>query len=138
MHLNCASEKNIFVIAATNQAEKVDAAVRRTGRLDKLVYVSPPDLAARREMIALYLNGRPVAAGIDINSVAESLKGYSASDIRFLVDEAARDALRQKLDITEASFHSARIRVPPSIPQDLEAQYKMFEQRGLSSLSSTV
>ena len=45
-HLNNCSEKNVFVIAATNQPDRIDPAVKRTGRLDKLIYVGPPDLEA--------------------------------------------------------------------------------------------
>jgi len=130
-HLNGCSEKNIFVIAATNQAEKIDSAVRRTGRLDKLIYVGPPDPEARREMLALYLNGRPVSADVSLELLAEALEGYSASDVRFLVDEAAREAFRSAQDITSDSFRSAMRRVPPSVPPEMEAQYRAFEQRGL-------
>ena len=103
-HLNGCSEKNVFVIAATNQPDKIDPAVRRTGRLDKLIYVGPPDVEARKEMLALHLEGRPVAADFEIGSIAEALQGYSASDIRFLVDEAARAALKDRQDIGRESF----------------------------------
>jgi hypothetical protein len=54
-HLNECAQKKIFVIAATNEPHKIDAAVRRTGRLDKLIYVGPPDEEARREMLLLHL-----------------------------------------------------------------------------------
>ena len=130
-HLNSCSEKKIFVIAATNRPEKIDSAVRRTGRLDKLIYVGPPDLEARREMLALHLEGRPVAADFDVGALAETLEGYSASDIHFLVDEAARDALKTVQDITNESFRSARVRVQPSVTSEIEAQYRSIEQRGL-------
>ena len=106
-HLNGCSQKNIFVIAATNQPDKIDPAVRRTGRLDKLIYVGPPDLEARKEMLALHLEGRPVAPDLEIESLAEALQGYSASDIRFLVDEAARAALKDRQDIGRESFRIA-------------------------------
>ena len=129
-HLNSCSEKNIFVIAATNQPEKIDPAVRRTGRLDKLIYVGPPDEEARREMLTLHLEGRPVAADFEIGALAENLQGYSASDIRFLVDEAARDALKTRQDITSESFRSAMARIQPSVSSELEAQYRSIEQRG--------
>jgi AAA+ superfamily predicted ATPase len=129
-HLNSCSEKNIFVIAATNQPEKIDPAVRRTGRLDKLIYVGPPDEEARREMLTLHLEGRPVAADFDVGALAEKLKGYSASDIRFLVDEAARDALKTRQDISSESFRSAMARIQPSVTSELEAQYQSIEQRG--------
>jgi ATP-dependent 26S proteasome regulatory subunit len=129
-HLNGCSEKKIFVIAATNQPGKIDPAVRRTGRLDKLIYVGPPDAEARREMLALHLEGRPVATDLDLGTLAEALEGYSASDIRFLVDEAARDALRRTQDITHESFRSAMTRVQPSVTPEIEAQYRSIEQRG--------
>lgn len=130
-HLNSCSERNIFVIAATNQADKIDSAVRRTGRLDKLIYVGPPDQEARREMLALHLKGRPVSPDLSLESLAEVLQGYSASDIRFVVDEAAREALRNAQDIAAESFRRAMRRVPPSVPPGIEAQYRAFEQRGL-------
>jgi transitional endoplasmic reticulum ATPase len=129
-HLNSCSEKKIFVIAATNQPQKIDPAVRRTGRLDKLIYVGPPDAEARREMLTLHLEGRPVGADFNVGALAEALKGYSASDIRFLVDEAARDALKKRQDITSESFRSAMARIQPSVTSELEAQYRSIEQRG--------
>jgi transitional endoplasmic reticulum ATPase len=129
-HLNGCSEKKIFLIAATNQPEKIDPAVRRMGRLDKLIYVRPPDAEARREMLALHLEGRPVAAEFDPKALAEALEGYSASDIRFLVDEAARDALKRAQDISNESFRSAMARVQPSVTPEIEAQYRSIEQRG--------
>ena len=129
-HLNSCSQKQIFVIAATNQPDKIDPAVRRTGRLDKLIYVGPPDAEARREMLALHLEGRPVAVDFDLGALADALEGYSASDIRFLVDEAARGALKRLKDITNESFRSAMARIQPSVTSEIEAQYQSIEQRG--------
>lgn len=130
-HLNSCSEKKIFVIAATNQPHKIDPAVRRTGRLDKLIYVGPPDAEARREMLALHLQGRPVAVDFDLGALVDTLEGYSASDIRFLVDEAARDALRARKEINSLSFRSAITRIQASVTPEIEAQYRSIEQRGL-------
>ncbi|MCX7313736.1 MAG: ATP-binding protein [Alphaproteobacteria bacterium] len=130
-HLNSASEKKIFVIAATNQPDKIDPAVRRTGRLDKLIYVGPPDEEARHEMLALHLEGRPVAKNLDLKTLSKTLASYSASDIRFLVDEAARNALQKNCDISNASFGVAMQRVRPSITPQVESQYRSIEQRGL-------
>ena len=129
-HLNSCAEKKIFVIAATNQPDKIDPAVRRTGRLDKLIYVGPPDAEARREMLALHLKGRPVADDLDLGTMADTLEGYSASDIRFLVDEAARDALKKQQPISADSFRFAMSRVQRSVPKEIEAQYLSIEQRG--------
>jgi transitional endoplasmic reticulum ATPase len=130
-HLNGASEKRIFIIAATNQPEMIDPAVRRTGRLDKLIYVGPPDDEARRDMLALHLSKRPIAEDFDPAHLAQRLSGYSASDLRFLVDEAARDALMRRVPISEDSFHRAMARITPSIPPEVELQYQSIAQRGL-------
>ena len=129
-HLNGCAEKRIFVIAATNQPERIDPAVRRTGRLDKLIYVGPPDAEARREMLSFHLRGRPVADRLDLVALAESLEFYSASDIRFLVDEAARHALNMAQEINDESFRSAMARIQPSVTSETEAQYRSIEQRG--------
>ena len=129
-HLNGCAEKRIFVIAATNQPERIDSAVRRTGRLDKLIYVGPPDAEARREMLSFHLQGRPVADRLDLEALAQSLTFYSASDIRFLVNEAARHALKMAHDITDESFRFAMARIQPSVTPEIEAQYRSIEQRG--------
>ena len=119
------------MIAATNQPEKIDAAVRRTGRLDKLIYVGPPDEEARREMLTLHLEGRPLANGFSVAALAKEMKCYSASDLRFLVDEAARFALTKNEDITYESFRAAMAKVQPSITPETESRYQSIQQRGL-------
>ena len=130
-HLNECAEKKIFVIAATNEPHKIDAAVRRTGRLDKLIYVGPPDEEARREMLALHLRGRPLSDDLTLDRLSKALEGYSASDLRFLVDEAAREALKTNALISYEFFQSAMRRVPPSISPDIEARYQSIQQRGV-------
>lgn len=129
-HLNGSAEKRILVIAATNEPQKIDAAVLRTGRLDKHIWVGPPDLEARTEMLSLHLQGRPVASEVDLTLLALVLQGYSASDLRFLVDEAAREALRLAQEITNASFATALTRIHPSVTPEVEAQSRSIEQRG--------
>jgi ATP-dependent 26S proteasome regulatory subunit len=129
-HLSSSSDKNIFIIAATNRPEMIDPAVRRTGRLDKLIYVGPPDAEARCEMLKMNLEGRPVVPGFSLKALAEALLGYSASDIRFVVDEAARDAMRRGTSITNQSFDVAMSKIQPSVSPQVETQYQSIEQRG--------
>jgi SpoVK/Ycf46/Vps4 family AAA+-type ATPase len=77
-------------------------------------------------MLALHLEGRPVARDLQIESVAEALQGYSASDIRFLVDEAARAALKDRQDIGRESFH--RWGIQASVTTDIEAAYEPWNR----------
>lgn len=128
--LNNCSEKRIFVIAASNRPERIDPALLRTGRLDKLVYVGPPDPDARSDMLTLHLAGRPVAGTLDVPALARALTGYAASDIRFLVDEAARKAMEGDCDIGEDQFEAAMMTVRPSVLPEVEAQYRGMDERG--------
>lgn len=96
---NC-GERGIFVIGATNRPEKIDAAILRAGRLDKTVYLSPPDKAAREEMFKLYLKTRPVDLSVDYEILSLMTENYVSSDIKFLIDEASRQALKTKSRIT--------------------------------------
>jgi transitional endoplasmic reticulum ATPase len=129
-HLNGCAEKKILVIAATNEPQRIDPAMLRTGRLDKHIYVEPPDPEARREMLALHLKDRPVDPHLDLTALAQTLDYYSASDLRFLVDEAARRAMRREEAIHQGSFESAMARIPRSFGPETESQYRLIEQRG--------
>ncbi len=61
VHLNECAAKRIFIIAATNEPNKIDEAILRPGRLDKMILVEPPDFDARIELLKMYLSHRPLA-----------------------------------------------------------------------------
>jgi hypothetical protein len=69
---------------------------------------------------------------IDADSLARSLDGYSAADLKVLVDEAARLARKARQPISEEHLSkAARERVPPSITAQDEQRFRAFEQRGV-------
>lgn len=117
----------IFVIAATNRPEKIDPAILRTGRLDKVIYIPPPDEDARRELFAMQLQGRPLA-DIDIHRLASQTHGYVASDISFIVNEAARSALLEHETIQQRHFDIVIARTKPSISPGQLAQASRFAE----------
>jgi Cdc6-like AAA superfamily ATPase len=129
-HLNACAEKQVFIIAATNEPQKIDPAVRRTGRFDKLIYVGPPDAEARAEMLRMHLSGRPVSATLDYRGIAAALGGYAASDIKFLVDQAARAAMEKSTEISGEILLAASQTVPPSVTPEIESRFKRFVERG--------
>ncbi len=88
--LNSASERGIFVLAATNHPERIDKAVLRTGRIDEIVYIDMPDKEARRSLFALALSTLPTEEDIDTALLAELTEGYNCSDISYIVKSAAR------------------------------------------------
>ena len=82
--LNNASERGVYVLAATNHPERIDKAVLRTGRIDEMVYIDMPDKEARKSLFSLALSKLPSDEGIDINRLAELTEGYNCSDISYI------------------------------------------------------
>jgi AAA+ superfamily predicted ATPase len=82
--------RNVMVLGATNSPWEVDFALRRPGRLGRLVFVSPPDAAARADIFKLYLGQRPyVSDGIDYALLGAETHHYSPDAIRQVVENAA-------------------------------------------------
>lgn len=99
--MNNCGDDGVFIIGATNRPNSLDPAVLRAGRLDKHIYLPPPDLKARELMFKLYLEKRPTEIGLDYAELAKATENYVSSDIKFLCDEASRIALRSKSRITK-------------------------------------
>lgn len=116
-------EKGIFVIGATNLPDEIDEAMLRTGRLEKKIYVGPPDAEARREMFEMYLKDRYTDFGIDYEQLSTLTDGYVSSDIRYLVDEAARLALSRNEKITMEILNES-IKTHPSSIKPKEPEKK--------------
>jgi transitional endoplasmic reticulum ATPase len=96
---NC-SQDGIFIIGATNRPDKIDRAIMRTGRLDKHIYLPPPDSTARELMFRLHLKKRPLELGIDYELLAKNTINFVSSDIEFICNETARKALQSNLRIS--------------------------------------
>jgi transitional endoplasmic reticulum ATPase len=125
---NC-GEKGIFVIGATNRPEKIDPAILRTGRLDKSVYLSPPDKNARLAMFKLYLKDRPIDLGLDYDKLAASTENYVSSDLKFLIDEASRKALKVRGRITMSIFSQVISDNKPSVSLTEIRKYETLKRK---------
>ena len=126
--LNNCSKRGIFVIATSNRPDKVDPAVLRTGRIDKQVYVPMPDLTARRLMFELYLKDRPCDE-IDSKALAEKADGYVASDIAYVVNEAATIAAFNHENITQELLIKTIEGIKPSISKELLKEYEQMRNK---------
>jgi transitional endoplasmic reticulum ATPase len=110
--------RNVVVIGATNRPDLVDPALLRPGRLERLVYVPPPDGAARADILRASARSVPLAADVDLAAVASTLDGFSAADCAALIRESALAAMRESLDaatVTADHVSTARARVRPSL-----------------------
>lgn len=119
-------QHGIFIIAATNRPEKIDPAILRTGRMDKVIYLAPPDLTARKEMFKLHLQDRPTDKDINIDKLSDLTNLYVASDIKFLVNEASRNALKERTRINHEHLEVAIKTNPPSISEKQLKKYETF------------
>jgi transitional endoplasmic reticulum ATPase len=110
--------RDVIVVGATNRPELIDPALLRPGRLERLVYVPPPDGEARAAILRSSSRNTPLGSDVDIDAVAESLDGYSAADCAALIREAALTAMRESLEATEVTgthLQTARATVRPSL-----------------------
>ena len=96
------SAPNLIVIAATNRPDHLDSAILRSGRLDKKIYLGPPDVVARRALFQMYIEkaGRP-STDLDYDELANLSDGYVSADIEAICDEVARDASRDLLELID-------------------------------------
>ncbi|MEU4792070.1 AAA family ATPase [Micromonospora tulbaghiae] len=110
--------RNVVVVGATNRPELVDPALLRPGRLERLVYVPPPDGPARTEILRASARDVPLAPDVDLDALGAELDGFSAADCTALIREAALAAMRESLEastVTAAHVEAARTRVRPSL-----------------------
>ncbi len=109
--------RDVIVVGATNRPELIDPALLRPGRLERLVYVPPPDGAARADILRAAARNTPLADDVDLDALGADLDGYSAADCAAVLREAALAAMRESLDATEvtaAHVATAPAAVPPT------------------------
>ena len=84
----------VIVIGATNRATLLDPALLRPGRFDRIIYVPPPDLKARIDILKVHLKSVPTSPDLNLEEIAKKLEGYTGADIEALVRETVMLKLR--------------------------------------------
>lgn len=123
--------RDVVVIGATNRPDLIDPALLRPGRLEKLVFVEPPDAAARHEILSTAGKSIPLHTDVDLAALADDLDGYSAADCAALLREAALAAMRRSIDaadITADDIAAARETVSPSLDPGQVAELRAYAQ----------
>jgi AAA+ superfamily predicted ATPase len=111
--------EEMLILAATNAPWDVDEAIKRPGRFDRLVFVPPPDEAARLRILEILLSSRP-SEGLDLKKLARQTPLYSGADLEALVNRAIDVAIDEALEhgtdrpLAAADFESAIARTRPS------------------------
>ena len=83
------SKTNVILIAATNRPDVLDPALLRPGRFDRQIGVSAPDLIGREQILKVHAKGKPVAADVDLATVARRTPGFTGADLANVLNEAA-------------------------------------------------
>ncbi|MDB5184370.1 MAG: hypothetical protein JWN38_178 [Candidatus Saccharibacteria bacterium] len=126
MQLNDAGQNNILVVAATNRPQLIDTALLRAGRMDKRIFVPPPDDEARHDLFKLFLSDRPIGE-IDYDKLSELTANYVSSDIELVANEAARMAVMQDKEVIEQAMLEETIKkITPSVNADEMVHYQKF------------
>ena len=118
--------KGVFVLAATNQPEALDAALIRPGRLDSMIYVGPPDRDARKYILKQRARNLKLENDVDLSSVAGLTQGRSGAEIVALCQCAAKLAFRERKKLTQEHFLAAVKQVAMQITPQMEESYKAF------------
>jgi cell division protease FtsH len=102
VNLDGFSTKNgIFLMGATNRADLLDPALIRPGRIDKRIFIGPPDSNTREAIIVIHLKGKPHDSTINIKDLVDLTAGLSGAQIENMLNEAMLNALRDNRKFME-------------------------------------
>jgi transitional endoplasmic reticulum ATPase len=114
--------KDVVVITATNRPDIIDPALLRPGRIDRFIYVPPPDKEARKDIFKIHLRGKPLGEDVDLGELVKRTEDYVGADIEAICREAAMLALRDHI-----SNGADREKVKEIIPH-IKITMKHFEE----------
>ena len=129
--INNCREKDILIIFASNEPQRIDNAIIRTGRIDKRIFLPPPDVKTREALFSLNLGKiNKKEENIDTDRLAKLTPNYTAEDIRMVVRQASLIALRKHQNVSLNDLESAIKIIKPSLNEALVESYK---QKGEST-----
>lgn len=138
--------QGVLVLAATNRPQALDPALLRPGRFDKLIYVKPPDKAARASIFCKFVAVRNAAPDVDVEALAGKTEGFSGAEIAKICSGAGLEALRrdsleeggQMLGITMEDLLSEIGKTGRMITPDMLAAYEGWARSFLKGATVTL
>ncbi|XP_004855002.1 spermatogenesis-associated protein 5 isoform X1 [Heterocephalus glaber] len=130
--------KDVTILAATNRPDRIDKALMRPGRIDRIIYVPLPDAATRREIFNLQFHSMPISNEVELDELILQTHTYSGAEIIAICREAALLALEENIKancIMKKHFTQALSIVTPRIPESLRRFYEDYQEKsGLHTL----
>ncbi|XP_027099778.1 cell division control protein 48 homolog B isoform X3 [Coffea eugenioides] len=126
--------KGILVLAATNRPHAIDAALMRPGRFDLVLYVPPPDLEARYEILRVHTRGMKVDPDVDLGQIAADTELFTGAELEGLCKEAGIVALREDISATlvcSRHFQTVRNSLKPALTREDINLYSSFMKNPL-------
>ncbi len=114
--------KDVVVIGATNRIDIVDPALLRPGRFDRLLSVPVPDLDARKDILRINLEKKPIADDVKIDTLAEKTEGYSGADLAALANTTSMLVIKEHIEKSK-TIEKAKEKL-----KDLKISMKDFEK----------
>lgn len=110
-----ASEPGIFLVGATNRQDMLDDALTRPGRIDKSIHINLPDFETRKQLVSIYIKGKPYDSSIRESELSEEYtRGLSCAEIENLLNEAMLYALlhnREKMSFDDLELVMSKMMV---------------------------
>ena len=106
------SNEGVSVMAATNRQDILDPALLRPGRFDRRIYVNPPDIKGREEILRVHARNKRLGDDVDLRTVSQATAGFTGADLENLLNEAALSAAKRSLPcITMQTMEEAIMKV---------------------------
>ena len=121
--INNSKDSDIIVICASNEPQRIDKAIKRTGRLDKKIFVSNPDKITRKALFKQQLTNIYTEKNIDVELLAKNSEYYTAEDIRMVIRTAAIKAMKEDRPISQEDLVNSLNLVKPSLSKSLINEY---------------
>jgi AAA family ATPase len=96
--------------------------------LDTILYVGPPDLEARREILKIKTRKMAISPEVDIGKLAERLDGFSGAEIVNICDEAIHCAMRESFDVEAVGKRHFELAVEKAVPQITLSMRRKYEE----------
>jgi transitional endoplasmic reticulum ATPase len=136
--------RNVVIIAATNRPDIIDSALLRPGRFDRLLFVPPPDLEARKQIFKIHTRKTPMTDDVNLDEMARKTDGYTGADIASVANTAVMLALREHiskakdpedakkrakgLKVARRHFEEALQKIKPMSGEELKMYERFSEQ----------
>ena len=119
----------VVVIGITNRPDILDNSLLRTGRLDLVLYVEPPDEKGRLEIIKILTKKMPLVNDVKLQEIAVATQNYTGADLAALCREAAVQAMRNNSSkISSQDFANGLKQIKPSITKEVDQWYNTIRE----------